>query len=292
MNARILEGREREFQILGLKLTARQWGNPDGEPVLALHGWLDNANTFERLAPLLPELNFIALDFAGHGLSDHRAEGVHYHPLYDMQDVLAVANDLNWHQFHVIGHSMGAAIASELAAMFPERVRSAVHIDGFLATGGNTPEDRIEQSRLAIEKTLKPHHQARVFESQQAMARRVTEATDQSMAAALPLVARGYREVDGGITWRSDPRIRYPTPLRHTRAQIDLLLRNSTSPALLIVAEQGDRWYQGEIPDAEAHHPNLTVKRLPGMHHIHLEPGTVQAVTDMTREFLGLDQTR
>ncbi len=288
MSAQYFEGRECSFDVLGLKLCAKQWGNPEGEPTIALHGWLDNANTFDRLAPLLSELNIIALDFAGHGMSDHRAEGVHYHPLYDIQDVLAVANTLNWHQFHVIGHSMGAAIASELSAMFPERIKSAIQIDGFLATGGNTPEDRIEQSRVAVEKILKPHHQARVFAEEDAMAQRVVEATDQSMAAARLLVARGHKQVEGGVTWRSDPRIRYPTPLRHSRDQINLLLRDSTSPSLLIVAEQGDTWYQGEINDASAHHPNLRVKRIEGPHHIHLEPETVDHVAVIVREFLGL----
>ena len=288
MGDTILEGREREFDVLGLRLCARQWGNPEGLPTIGLHGWLDNANTFERLAPLLPELNLIALDFAGHGQSDHRAPGVHYHPLYDMQDVLSVANALNWHQFHVIGHSMGASIASELAAMFPDRVASSVHIDGFLATGGNTAQDRIEQSRMAIEKILNPHHKARIFDSVEAMAQRVTEATDQTMDAARVLVERGHIKVEGGISWRTDPRIRYPTPLRHSREHINLLLRDATSPALLIVAEQGDEWYQGEIPDAERYHPNLTVRRMAGPHHIHLEPDYVAEVAGFIREFLSL----
>ena len=284
----LLEGKEVEFDILGLKIYAKQWGNPEGEPTIGLHGWLDNANTFDRLAPLLPELNFIAMDFAGHGKSDHRAEGVHYHPLYDIQDVLAVANELNWHQFNVIGHSMGAGIASELAAMFPDRVRCSIHIDGFLATGGNTPEDRIEQSRTAVEKTLKPHHKAKVFENVEAMAKRVTEATDQTMEAAIVLVERGHKAVENGISWRTDPRIRYPTPLRSTRDQINLLLTNATSPALLIVAEQGDTWYQGEIADAEAYHPNLKVMRMQGTHHIHLEPAYYEEVGRAVREFLKL----
>jgi len=284
-----LNGVEIEFDVLGLRLTAKQWGNPEGDPTIGLHGWLDNANTFNRLALLLPELNLVALDFAGHGQSDHRAEGVHYHPLYDMQDVLAVANALNWHQFNMIGHSMGASIASELAAMFPDRVRSSVHIDGFLATGGISAEARIEQSRLAIEKILNPHHKARVFDSIESMAARVTEATDQTMDAARELVERGHKSVDGGITWRTDPRIRYPTPLRHGREQINLLLRNSTSPALLIVAEQGDKWYQGEIDDAMEHHPNLKVERMAGPHHIHLEPAYVDQVAALIRRFYNLD---
>jgi pimeloyl-ACP methyl ester carboxylesterase len=282
-------GTEIEFNVLGLRICAKQWGNPEGDPTIALHGWLDNANTFDQLAPLLPELNLIAIDFAGHGKSDHRAEGVHYHPIYDMQDVLAISNELNWHQFNVIGHSMGAAIASELAAMFPDRVRKSVHIDGFLATGGNTPRERIEQSRMAIEKILKPHHKARVFENVEAMAQRVTEATDQSFEAAKALVDRGHKTVEGGITWRTDPRIRYPTPLRHTRSQIDLLLQDSTSPALLIVAEQGDTWYQPEIPDAKDYHPNLRIERMQGTHHIHLEPAYSEQVGIFVRKFFELD---
>jgi len=289
MSSELLEGVEVQFNVLGLTLTAKRWGNPEGAPTIGLHGWLDNANTFDRLAPFLPELNLIALDFAGHGRSDHRAEGVHYHPLYDMQDVLAVANQLNWHQFNVIGHSMGASIACELSAMFPDRVRSAIQIDGFLATGGMSAESRIEQSRLAIEKILNPHHRARVFDSVESMARRVTEATDQTIDAAKVLVDRGHKEVEGGISWRTDPRIRYPTPLRHTRDQINLLLKDSTSPSLLIVAEQGDKWYQGEIKDDEANHPNLVVKKMPGPHHVHLEPEYVEQVSMLVRAFLNLD---
>ena len=121
------------------------------------------------------------------------------------------------------------------------------------------------------------------------MAKRVTEATDQTMAAALVLVDRGHKSVDGGVTWRTDPRIRYPTPMRHTRDQIDELLKTSNCPSLLIVAEQGDKWYQGEIDDAMKHHPNLTVERMDGPHHIHLEPEYVNQVANLTRSFLGLD---
>lgn len=289
MNNLLHNGKALAFNVLGLSIHAKQWGNPDGAPTIGLHGWLDNANTFDHLAPLLPELNFIALDFAGHGLSDHRPEGVHYHPIYDIQEVLAVANELNWHQFNLVGHSMGASIASELAALFPDRVRASVHIDGFLATGGVSAESRIEQTRLAIEKILKPHHQARVFPDLDAMAQRVTEATDQTLDAARILVARGHKKVEGGVTWRTDPRIRYPTPLRHNREQINLLLKDSTSPALLIVAEQGDKWYQGEIAAAQEHHPNLRVERMAGPHHIHLEPAYVANVARYVRPFLGLE---
>lgn len=34
---------------------AKVWGPPDGKPVIALHGWLDNAGAFDNLIPLLPK---------------------------------------------------------------------------------------------------------------------------------------------------------------------------------------------------------------------------------------------
>lgn len=45
---------------------------------LLLHGWLDNADSFSQLAPRLCAADaaifgdVVALDMAGHGLSDHR----------------------------------------------------------------------------------------------------------------------------------------------------------------------------------------------------------------------------
>jgi pimeloyl-ACP methyl ester carboxylesterase len=290
MSKEVRAGESAEFTVFGRKMAAKLWGVPDGKPTFALHGWLDNANTFDRLAPLLPELNLVALDFAGHGLSEHRPPGVHYHSFTDIQDVMAIARQLNWEKFYLLGHSMGASISSELAATFPERVEGSVLIDGFIATGGVTMEERIGQNREAIEKMLTAHEKApRIYPDAATMAERVTQATDQTLAAASVLVERGHKAVEGGVTWRTDPRIRFSTPLRHTRETINCLLEDSLAPALLIVAEQGDRWYQGEIPEAQAHHPNLTIRTMPGPHHIHLEADYVEQVATLSREFLDLD---
>lgn len=289
MNNPIRTGEEAEFTIFGRRMTAKLWGDAGGPPTLALHGWLDNANTFDRLGPRLPELNLVALDFAGHGHSEHRPTGVHYHSFTDMQDVMAVAEQLGWQTFNLLGHSMGASICSELAATFPERVERSVLIDGILATGGVTMEERIGHNREAIEKMLSAHDKApRTYPDIETMAQRVTEATDQTFEAAIVLVQRGHKATASGVTWRTDPRIRFSTPLRHTRDTINFLLEGSTAPTLLLVAEQGDKWYQGEIPDAQAHHPDLTVHRMTGPHHIHLEPETVAEVGARVRSFFGL----
>lgn len=275
--------------VFGRRLAGLRWGTPGGLPTLALHGWLDNANTFNRLAPLLPELDLVALDFAGHGASDHLPTGCHYHGLFDIQDVLAAADALGFQRFALIGHSMGAGIASELAGLFPERVTHAMMIDGFVATGGVTVAERIASNREALEQMLyKSGRTPPVYDSLEDMVTRVTAATDQSADAARELVARGHMRVDGGYTWRTDPRIRFATPLRLTTEQIDELMRRTTAPALLIVARAGDRWYRGEVSARQAVHPHLTVVEMDGPHHIHLEPGHCGAVAAHIRTFLGL----
>lgn len=284
-------GEETEFEIFGRKMTAKLWGNPAGYPTLAIHGWLDNAGTFDRLAPLLPELNIIALDLAGHGKSDHRAPGVQYHHGDYVLDIMSLVETLGWSTFNLIGHSMGGQISSVIAATFPDRVNQAFMIDGFAAEGTYSDEERVAGNRQAIEKMITGHTRpAKVFEDTQSMALRVTQATDQTLDAASVLVSRGHKIVDGGVSWRTDPRIRYPSSNRFTRNQLNIMLQQSTSPALLIVAEQGDRWYQGEVPVSEIHHPNLTVVRLDGPHHIHLEADYVNQVADLARVFFELDK--
>ncbi len=281
---------ERTFDVFGARLAALQWGDPHGTPTFALHGWLDNANTFQRLAPLLGELNLLALDFAGHGHSDHRPPGVHYHPLMDIQDILAIADQLGWDRFNLIGHSMGAGISAELAGLLPNRVLKAVMIDGFLATGGASTAERLDDDREALAQMLRAAgKRPPIYDSVADMVRRVTEATDQSWDAAEVLVARGHRAVPGGFTWRTDPRIRFRTPLRPGTEQIDELMRRSMSPALLIVANDGDRWYAGEVEARQAVHPNLTVVRIDGTHHVHLEPAHYRTVAGLIRSFLNLD---
>lgn len=47
------------------------------KPFVCCHGWLDNANSFDTMIPLIQERyplsEFYCIDFPGHGLSDHYA---------------------------------------------------------------------------------------------------------------------------------------------------------------------------------------------------------------------------
>ena len=69
--------------------------------MIALHGWLDNAATYDYLAPRIArefEADVACLDFPGHGASDHRAHsfGVGYSFLDYSASVLSFINALGW----------------------------------------------------------------------------------------------------------------------------------------------------------------------------------------------------
>lgn len=103
-------------------LAARRWGAASSPPLLALHGWLDNAGSFDALAPLLAaRWQVVALDFAGHGRSSHLAPGTWYHYVDYFDELRAVFDHFGWSRADLLGHSLGGTLASLFAALYPER---------------------------------------------------------------------------------------------------------------------------------------------------------------------------
>lgn len=289
MNSAASAPKEITVNALGLTLRGQQWGDPSGTPTFALHGWLDNAATFARLAPQLGELNLVALDSAGHGLSDHRPPGVPYVPMFDVQELLAVAAVLGWETFNIIGHSRGAAVAGEFSGYFPERVERVVLIDNILTTGGATPRERISINRYNMKQSLRAQdRETPVYPDLASLIKLVCKNTKVSEDAATLLLERGHIDVEGGVTWRTDPKLRTRTPLRLPCDQVDEIMRRSASPALLIMAEDGEPWFHDELERRKEHHPNLGAITLPGTHHLHLEAESAIEVANKIRQFLEL----
>lgn len=60
-------------------VAGKLWGgDKGGQPILALHGWQDNAGTWDPLVPLLNvKRPILAIDFPGHGLSSNIPPGLY-----------------------------------------------------------------------------------------------------------------------------------------------------------------------------------------------------------------------
>ncbi|MNZ65971.1 Tropinesterase [compost metagenome] len=254
-----------------IELAAHLYGPEDGQPVLALHGWLDNAMSFARLAPKLDGLRIVALDLAGHGHSGHRAAGAGY-PLWDYAlDALLVAEQLGWQRFSLLGHSLGAIVAMLLAAALPERVARLALIDGIFPL---THEPELAPAKLgealtaqlAIGRKRRP-----VYASvERAVEARLRGGYPLSREAAELLASRGLAPQAGGYAWRTDPRLTLPSPLRLSRAQAEAFVRALRCPVSLVLAEDGLPLRDGQWMALLERLP-IALHRLPGGHHLHLD---------------------
>jgi pimeloyl-ACP methyl ester carboxylesterase len=269
----------------GARLAARVWGPADGVPALALHGWLDNAASFDGVAPLLPGLRLVCLDLPGHGLSDHLPPGQGYAFVDTVAHVHAATVALGWSTYTLLGHSLGAAVASVLAGAVPSRVQRLVLIEGL---GPVTEEPKHAAERLARaldEEERKRGRTAPVYASREEAVRRLVGSMSKlTHAAAETLVARGLREVEGGFTWRSDPRLRLPSRLRLTEEQVVAFLRAIACPVLLVRGSEGFPFAPKPESARVAALREAKLVELPGGHHLHLD--TPESVAAVIREHL------
>src|SRR5690242_14414249 len=120
-----------QFVTTPLLRVAYETGGPEnGAPVLLLHGWPDDARTYDKVAPALNTAGFrtIVPWLRGFGETTFLSkETIRSGEMVAMaQDALDLANALNLKTFAVVGHDWGARIAYALAILAPERVQRIV----------------------------------------------------------------------------------------------------------------------------------------------------------------------
>lgn len=261
---------EVRLRLPHLEVAAHLYGPEDGRPVIALHGWLDNAASFSRLAPLLNGVRIVALDLPGHGLSDHRPPGAGYNIWDYAHDILQTAEQFGWQRFSLLGHSLGGIVSVLLAGAMPERIERLALIDGVIPYTGeaeSAPQKLGEALRalLAVERKRKP-----VYASfDQAVAARMKGVGAVSREAAERLAQRGLMPVPGGYTWRTDPRLMLPSPLRLTLAHAQTFAQRVECPTSLIIARQGLMTDAKVIEFIDS--LPFESHRLHGGHHLHLD---------------------
>ncbi|MCP5158162.1 MAG: alpha/beta hydrolase [Gammaproteobacteria bacterium] len=262
---------ELELQTPWLRLAARAWGPPDGIPVLAVHGWLDNAASFDALAPLLSGVRLVAVDLTGHGWSDHRPPGIHYHFVDFIPDVVAAADALGWKHFALLGHSMGGGIASFIAAILPERVTRVAMIEGLGPPTSNPADSPVDLLKAMQQMNASLHKRPPIYPNMEAAIQARCEASNLSWSAATTLVGRGLQPAGEGFGWRTDPRLRFVSPLYLSEPQILAYMERIQAPALLICGADGYLVKRAYMQERYARITNLTIEILPGGHHPHLE---------------------
>ncbi|MFQ2101572.1 alpha/beta fold hydrolase [Aeromonas sanarellii] len=248
-----------------------------GRPLLvALHGWLDNGASFLPLAPHLEAFHLVCLDLPGHGHSDHKVTPYVFVDWLD--DLHQIVQAAGWSRFILLGHSLGALIASAYAGVFPEQVARLILLEG-LGPLSQPDEEVPGQLRRAILNRSRTRERASGgFASlDEAVAARCKVA-DISPAAARLICERQLEEREGRWHWRSDPRLRDLSPLRMSEGQAQALIRAIACPVLFIRGEQG---FSGLLAQWQLRGPlfgQIEMVQVAGNHHFHMENSAQTAV--------------
>ena len=270
----------------GLRYAGLEWGNPEGYPILALHGWLDNALSFAALGPLLTDYRVIALDLSGQGLSDHRSPDATYHIWDDVPQLLSIVTQLDLPELAILGHSRGAAISVLLAATLGPRCSHLVLLDGML------PHPTEAESAASQFLQAQKDHEAfagyapRVFQNDaEFVSARIRVGFSEESARML--APRAIRRVPDGFVLNHDPRLNHASAIKLTSAMCSAFYGAVTVPTLALIAENGLRVRAG-LDSALATVTEIaqcTVARVPGSHHTHMEEGAAE-IADRIRSFL------
>jgi pimeloyl-ACP methyl ester carboxylesterase len=269
-------------------MTALRWTSPSqaaGAPVrvLALHGWLDNAASFAPLAPHLEGIDLVALDLPGHGGSAHRAPGHDYVFVDWIHDVLDALDALGWERATLLGHSMGGGIASLVAASMPSRVARLALIEALGPIGGRV-EDAVGRLRQAVAaRRIADAGSARLSRTMASVDAAIDArlaASKMSREAAALIVERNLRPIDGGVAWRSDPRLKLPGHVRSDEATVQAWLAAIECPVLVVAADPAPPYFAASVRDARLHAlRDGRCVEVAGGHHLHMEqPEDVAAV--------------
>ncbi len=285
---------EVSYQLDDLTLTALACGEHEHEqsPVLCLHGYLDNAASF---LPLMQEAiqhdclthrHIIALEWPGHGHSEHRSVGAHYYFFDYVSDLLALFTKNNWQAIDIVAHSMGGMVASAFAAAFPEKVKSLTLIDslGFICAPAEQATNQLRQGILSRNKKV---NVSRAFSEDTAVKARLNVCDLQEPHAKL-IVQRSLVKVSDKarsktetttkstdpsplFSWRSDPRLRTISPYRLTLAQAQQLLSDIKCPVQLVYGDKGMDMVKKGLSLFSSCLTDFTSIKISGGHHVHME---------------------
>ena len=274
------------FDLPHIKLAGIHFGDSGKPLILALHGWLDNALSFEPLATELPDFQLLAVEWPGHGLSAHRPGSTPLHwadYLLDLHALLAHLAEAGTPVDCLLGHSLGGIVASAYGALYPEKLSSLILIEALspLFESESNIRNRLKASIAGHSVSPKS---ATVYPLLDAVVRARRQLTGLDTSFCRLIIARNMEPCEGGYRWRTDSRLRLDSPLRFSFEQVDQLMTQVEVPTLLLTGDRGFKQLHTAGPLIDKWYVDLCHRMLEGDHHLHM--GNAAGVAAAIREFL------
>ena len=189
---------------------------------LALHGWYDNAGSFDPLIQFLPRvMTLLALDLPGHGFSDHYNQKIPYRFTGFISDILEVLSYLAWKRPILIGHSFGGMLANLVAVTLQNEISKLIIIEAMYTDNQVIPEDvfvGFMQRKYEEDAQVKPN-KAKLYSSKLEVAKSILRGNPDisNLSSAECLATRSCKEVEGGFVLTKD-RLMTPLPIEYNRS--------------------------------------------------------------------------
>ncbi len=290
---------EKSYSLASGTLATQQIGNPKttATTVVFIHGWLDNSASFTQVMPqiakLSPDTHLVAIDLFGHGFSSHKPGS--YYPFHDyIDDLHQLVTKLSPNRLVLVGHSLGALIASCYSAAFPEKVSGLIQIEGH-GPLSEAPHETVSRLRDGVLSRLRQRRKpSRPLASLEDAIKLRAHANQIKAELIAPIVERGIVElsnvdrtvvtqaafdqatVDQGIAefdncwqWRCDPNLKCDSLYRMSQAHAEAIMAAIECPQLIVLGNDGFRHLQHNR--YKSAHSSQNIETVPGGHHCHLE---------------------
>ncbi|UUM31410.1 alpha/beta fold hydrolase [Vibrio japonicus] len=240
--------------------------------VVFLHGWLDNAASFfsvmEGMHKQAPHIHLCAIDLPGHGHSSHKSFD-NFYPFHDyIDDIYQFLINLSPNRVVLVGHSLGALVASCYSAAFPEQVSGLVQIEGYgpLAEEGSETVSRLREGVLSRQRIRRKP--TRAFASIQDAVERRAKVNHILPELIAPIVTRGLIERESQWFWRHDVKLQSQSLYRMSLEHAQSIRQHITCPQVVVLGDQGFPHLHRFQQDASE---TIQFEWVDGGHHCHLQ---------------------
>ena len=256
-------GEDGYLTLHGLKHHYIRWGEPEGDPVVLLHGLMNNARYWEHVAARFrPDYTVYAPDLRGHGETEHAPGG--YLVWAFAMDLRQMIQELDLEAFDLVAHSIGSRIAMSYARDHSHRLKHLVLADmgpqmadaGARGIRKSTGEARKAPGFPTEDEALE--HFAAMYPGADA------EFLRRQLHASLVL-----DEGSGNLVFRFDPSINQATG-RAALVEIPYLwesLEHVKCPTLVIRAEKSKVMSREIAEEMVARLPNARIVEIPDAGH-------------------------
>lgn len=278
--------RHETVSLRGVRHHLTRWGDPDAEPLVFLHGWLDTSDTFQFVVDAFArEHAIVAPDWRGFGRSDPSAD-TYWFPDY-FADLEALLDHVApGRAVAMVGHSMGGNVASLYGGIRPERLARLVNLEGF-GLPRTVADAAPERYRRWLDQ-LRERPSFGRYESLEQFANVLIRRNGRLTPERAEFVARSWAKPlpDGGLTVNADPLHKLVNPVLYRRDEAEACWRRCVAPVLLVLgglsefraglgADGTDEYFRGLFP-------NLTIETIADAGHMlhHDRPDRVAALIE------------